>query len=535
MRRLPLIGAILSLTALAWRLRFVQDDAFISFRYAAHLAGGKGLVWNVGERVEGYTNFLWTLMLALAMRARLDPVAVSYAIGMVVFPATLFASFVLARRLTRSDGLALVSVIAVGSNYTFAAYATGGLETCLQACLVTMAITLAVSIVTGPCLGLPGVSALAVVSTLALLTRLDSILLLAGPLACVALACLQSPTSWSRRMTALITLAGIPAVTLGSWFAWKLAYYGEIFPNSFYLKVAHGTSIPRGIYYIGAFAVTYLLVPFPVLWLMRMNRARRALNPQRSLLLVAPLILWTLYVVLIGGDFMEFRLAVPVWPIFAILAVASASRWLERPWSYVLIALFPIGSLAHALTFDRFEILSRGVVTIPGLARQLDSPLQDWSGIGRYLHATIGGTGLRIAVTAAGAIPYYSELPSVDMLGVSDPWVARHGVRVGDRPGHQRLATVAYLRQRHVDLILGQPIAIPSMPATAEDARLHLARMFAFRPIPDPESLPAGARLIGIPFDPPRAVLAISLDANPVLAEMIRTRGWVEWPLTPSP
>ena len=52
----------------------VFDDAYISFRYARHLADGHGLVWNVGERVEGYTNFLWTLLLGLLDWATpLDP------------------------------------------------------------------------------------------------------------------------------------------------------------------------------------------------------------------------------------------------------------------------------------------------------------------------------------------------------------------------------------------------------------------------------------------------------------------------------
>lgn len=36
----------------------VQEDAFISFRYARNLVDGHGLVFNPGERVEGYTNFL---------------------------------------------------------------------------------------------------------------------------------------------------------------------------------------------------------------------------------------------------------------------------------------------------------------------------------------------------------------------------------------------------------------------------------------------------------------------------------------------
>ena len=42
----------------------IFDDAFISFRYARNLLDGHGLVWNPGERVEGYTNFLWTILLA---------------------------------------------------------------------------------------------------------------------------------------------------------------------------------------------------------------------------------------------------------------------------------------------------------------------------------------------------------------------------------------------------------------------------------------------------------------------------------------
>src|SRR3954470_13240280 len=44
----------------AYELAWLSDDAFISFRYARNWVTGKGLVYNAGERVEGYTNFLWT-------------------------------------------------------------------------------------------------------------------------------------------------------------------------------------------------------------------------------------------------------------------------------------------------------------------------------------------------------------------------------------------------------------------------------------------------------------------------------------------
>src|SRR5215208_1233784 len=52
---------------------FVIDDAFISFRYAANLAHGHGLVFNPGERVEGYTDFLWTVLIAAFMKVGIDP------------------------------------------------------------------------------------------------------------------------------------------------------------------------------------------------------------------------------------------------------------------------------------------------------------------------------------------------------------------------------------------------------------------------------------------------------------------------------
>jgi len=45
------------------------EDAYISFRYAVHLADGHGLVWNIGgERVEGFTSPLHIWLLALGVR-----------------------------------------------------------------------------------------------------------------------------------------------------------------------------------------------------------------------------------------------------------------------------------------------------------------------------------------------------------------------------------------------------------------------------------------------------------------------------------
>ena len=66
-------AAMLAGLAHAVSLRWTCDDAFISFRYARNLVRGNGLVFNVGEAVEGYTNFLWTLGVAVGMLLGVEP------------------------------------------------------------------------------------------------------------------------------------------------------------------------------------------------------------------------------------------------------------------------------------------------------------------------------------------------------------------------------------------------------------------------------------------------------------------------------
>ena len=68
---------------------FVTDDAYISFRYARNLALSGQLVFNLGERVEGYTNFLWTVILALGIKLGLGPVVLSRFLGVALGISTL--------------------------------------------------------------------------------------------------------------------------------------------------------------------------------------------------------------------------------------------------------------------------------------------------------------------------------------------------------------------------------------------------------------------------------------------------------------
>jgi hypothetical protein len=105
---LALLGLVL-----AGRARFVQDDAFISFVYARNLAKGNGLVW-FGERVEGYTNFLWVLWMAAGLRLGIEPIAWSYVGGLAAFAFLLQGTWALGRLLLGGAGAIVALFVVVG-------------------------------------------------------------------------------------------------------------------------------------------------------------------------------------------------------------------------------------------------------------------------------------------------------------------------------------------------------------------------------------------------------------------------------------
>src|SRR5688500_7701941 len=127
----------------AWRVRaFTVDDAYISFRYADNLAAGRGLVYNAGERVEGYSNLLWTLVLAALEVVGADMVVGSKVLGAVLATASLVPVYLLARRLRPFDGVPCLATWMLASSFGFTGYAVFGLETSLFLALTLTATLL---------------------------------------------------------------------------------------------------------------------------------------------------------------------------------------------------------------------------------------------------------------------------------------------------------------------------------------------------------------------------------------------------------
>lgn len=454
--RWALAALVAGAVALAWVNRFVQDDAFISFRYARNLAEGHGLVWNVGERVEGYTNFLWTLCLAPSFWLGADVVAYSYALSLAAFVCTLLAAYGTAASLWDDRRAGGVCALLLATHFSFSCYATGGMETQFVAAWATGSLWfLSRWLKAGQA---PMAMCAALSSACAVMTRMDAVLLLA-PLWAWALK-----DAWSAGRVRKLLLPGVVGGGLVvAWMLWRHAYYGAWVPNTATIKISSGCGMwVRGAAYVAIFYALYgyvLAVPLcaRALW-------TRARDPVFACLAGA-VALWNLYVVSVGGDFMEFRMMVPMLPLALALLSGGllACRW---RWAVVfgLVALSavqatverkPASANKSGFRYPLFESKYR-----------LQNRVVERKVVADALVSAFGSDRrqIKIGICPAGVIPYYSEMPTMDLLGLNDREVARDGRRLepfvawrGQWPGHVRMATGQQVLDKGVHLLLNQP------------------------------------------------------------------------------
>lgn len=440
---LLLLVFAIALTAHVRLFDYTVDDAFISMRYAENWAEGRGLVFNAGERVEGYTNFLWTALLAAGIRAGLDPVPLGRWVGVGAGVLLLAAAFLFARRRLPRHSLSFLVPVPLVASGAFALWCGAGLETSLFTLLLFGGIAAAAGDASSGRFG-----AAALLLALATLTRPEGALLFAVVIV---------DRLFLRRSSLRSTLPGAALflVVVGAHEAWRIAYYGDPLPNTFYAKSGGGfRAAARGLRYLGAYAGPFggwtTLAPIPLLFAGPPRRW------ERTMLLA--LGAYLAYVVVVGGDSLPFyRFVVPALPFLAVLAVAGLDRLFSfrdgnvsalRVLAFALLLAIPLhstfrGEAARFLEEDRDRIELHWIV------------------IGKWLRENVEPDA-SIAVTVAGAIPYYSKLAAVDMLGITEPVIARRRMpEMGaGLAGHEK-HDMAHVLSRKPTYVLHYPFLLP--------------------------------------------------------------------------
>jgi len=527
---LILFLVMLCLVAIAWMNRFVYDDAFISFRYAQHLAEGHGLVWNIGDApVEGYTNFLWTLLISVAFILSVDPVLFSWIVGIACFVGSLVATYHLAKSLTDSPLWGIVAVLLLGTNYTFNAFATSGLETQCQAMLLTTSAYLAYRITNSKSIGNRRLIVLSTLFALALLTRLDSAIVV-GILGLSTLYHLFVTSKDNQyKLSAFLSLSLPALLIVGMWLIWKLSFYGDILPNTFYAKVGGEAFVyVRGVFYLLGFWLSYWLFPFPFLFIVNLIKRKTPVFDSLLLLIIA---IWTAYLLYIGGDFMEFRFMVPILPLLMIAIVSLLARDIDNTiiqWGLVVMIFG--GSLSHALTFEQSPFKTHQQ-SLTEMRSRIHLNENDWDSIGKVLGIAFDyDRSVTIALNPAGFIPFYAQSRTIDMLGLNDRWVAENGVDYLTLAAHEQIATFDYLLEQDVNLLIDQPKMIPHTTVH----NYSLDDLDRFHVEIAPEDLPTTAVYLVIPINETHDLLTLYLKPHPTIDRAIEMFDWRTYPTKPS-
>jgi hypothetical protein len=382
---------------------FSIDDVAISYRYAQHLAQGAGLTWNPGQPpVEGYSNFLWVLLLAAGATMGIDIEISSKIIGVLFGVLTLAALFMLSRRLGEGRRWWWLPPLLVAVCPVWTLWAVSGLELAMVGFWLVLAVT------GMTCAPRRRMWILCLASCGLCLSRPEGVVIAAA----IPLFGLFVDRAFPRQQR--LVMYGIPLVVLGVCLAgllvFRLQYFGSLLANTVYAKFSldmpSSGKVGHWVLYGLPFFASFIIA----LW--RRAHSSRSLILQVSLLVILLQMLLVLPVSPVM--FVQHRYLVPFLPLL-VLAVPGA---LERLAAYrklltaAATAIVLVWSLqqwpavratyqAERFYYQRHQCVVEKLAQLPGRPT--------------------------IALLDAGRIPHWSDLPAVDVWGLCDERIARDG------------------------------------------------------------------------------------------------------------
>ncbi|NOY05755.1 MAG: hypothetical protein GXO82_03845 [Chlorobi bacterium] len=390
---------------------YTMDDAFISFRYAQNLASGHGLVWNPGETpVEGYTNFLWVMVLTAAIKAGVDVVLAAKLLALLSGLAVIVILERLAVAFTGGESAlsALPSLIYASAPFT-PFHAAEGLETTMYTLIIVSVVFAAVkSVSLRSCRWF---LALCVLILLAGLTRPEGVLFGLALLAVIAVR--NRKLVFTKRGLLILAVTGLAGF---AYFAWRWSYFGHLLPNPFYLKHPGGLLDPQGLKYVGSFVLIYCTVPL-ILALVHMVRRR---TPSYLVLLLVPVAVILLFYLGVN----------PV--------MGTAHRYLAPYFPLVLLIMLPV----HRGFFPSSPVIVPAgaalamIVIFMATFSSIDTEAREYGRgmnranipLGKALNAVFSEPERQtLACGDAGAIPFYSGFRTIDLIGLNDVRTVREG------------------------------------------------------------------------------------------------------------
>ena len=396
--KISLMSSVLALVALAY-VFFPEsiDDAYITLRFAKNLILGHGPIFNVGERVEGYSNFSWMLLLAVLGKAGIPMEVAMKLLGLTSALGVIWLVWKISANWLKSDLGASTSIILLGFSSFFAVWAVDGLETVFYTMLLTSLVYLLTT-------GRGGPVVIGMVAGLASITRPEGIMF-----SLIAVGFVASRDGYKSGLKALVPVA----IMAGGYELFRIYYFGQFVANTALAKVHTNLElILNGLRYPLEYNADsgYLLIPVALVG---------ALSSWRSdhvRILLAFVLAQVVFLMVSGGDFMyAYRFVIPVVPCLLLLCAAAVDfvhqRFNRRVAWTVFLALVSTQAVAQFYNLPEKHIgtnnLTYRTATLFDLAEYLAqrSDHNDW-----------------IMLSEAGIVPYYVDARIMDNRGLVSPF-----------------------------------------------------------------------------------------------------------------
>jgi arabinofuranosyltransferase len=443
---LILTGVIVLFLKNALAIQFIQDDAFTSLRYVKNFLNGQGLVFNPGEKVEGYTNFLWVIILSafglLGKGIQLENAAqyLSLFFSLVLIVLTyLLSKFISSKENQSKTGIErilyslidLLPAVLLAFSTPLLYWGVSGMETTMFASLLLLSI---ITYMKGN-KGKPNYIFI-IISILNSLLRPEGVIFFLFIILYDRFIFFQSrsKSAEGKLLNQIINIIflkelAVYAIVISIYSAFRLIYYGYLLPNTFYAKTEFTFEfIKRGIEYFFTFCrsnlVYGLFLIFPFLTHIFYK------DILKHLLIFWLISVWILFTIILGGDVLPIgRFYLPIAPLIFVLFIQSIRQLIDINIvklgyiKLVVLSIFVIIiSFYTVLNFHKQEgeMLNKRSYEA-GLVQKMKI-YADWMNgkKSQSEHAPV------VAMSTIGAFSYFSNAKVIDIVGLTNAYIAHN-------------------------------------------------------------------------------------------------------------
>ncbi|RJQ63681.1 MAG: tetratricopeptide repeat protein [Stygiobacter sp.] len=440
---------------LASEAKFIQDDAFTSLRYVQNFVDGNGLVFNIGERVEGYTNFLWVLLLsavsflahALNLNPNLPLVAqfLSTLFGVLILVSTyLLAKKIIVKNYSGSiisSLLALSAPAMVLFTTPFIYWSVSGMETPLFVSLTLLSVYHFIDYEEQG-----KRNAFVIVSVLNSFLRPEGmfffILLMSFKLIKNFFSAEEFKlgkkikSSFDSSIKKSLIIYAVPVI---AYIIFRLLNYGYPFPNTFYAKTEFTIQfLSRGWNYYINFLEEYLL--FGLFYVPVLIQLMRSKTNTKENILIGFALVYTITIIVIGGDVLPVnRFFLTIMPMLFILFINSTTELIEEflngkvnlfaKYSMVIILL-----AYSVLNYQRnLPVMMEKRAYEIGLVSKMKIYAELLNTVRKDKIKIKSKNKIKttsVAMSTIGAFSFYSGARVIDLVGLTDEYVAHNPIEV---------------------------------------------------------------------------------------------------------